>query len=218
MIRIFISLVFCLMSAFACAQSNQSDNMYQWGKNKANEQLVNDLKSRQKALWKDQRDLQNRIDSVYWDEALDAIKDTTFTFEADKVVFPYGQIAYVNSNTNFVSVNKDDAVVQVAFNVPFSGPNGIGGVTVQGNISGYKIQTDKKGTTQVSMSVTGIGISAQIWITMYKGSMKPAWRFCLTSTLVGSPSMESYYLFTRVLYFKGEHYNKEACLYMPRLA
>ena len=165
MIRIFISLVFCLMSAFACAQSSQSDDMYQWGKNKANEQLVNDLKSRQKALWKDQRDLQNRIDSVYWDEALDAIKDTTFTFEADKVVFPYGQIAYVNSNTNFVSVNKDDAVVQVAFNVPFSGPNGIGGVTVQGNISGYKIQTDKKGTTQVSMSVT-----AQIWITMYKGS------------------------------------------------
>ena len=69
-----------------------------------------------------------------------------------------------------VSVNKDDAVVQVAFNVPFSGPNGIGGVTVQGSVSGYKIQTDKKGTTQVSMSVTGIGISAQIWITMYKGS------------------------------------------------
>ena len=170
MIRIFISLVFCLMSAFACAQSSQSDDMYQWGKNKASEQLVNGLKSRQKTLWKEQRDLQNRIDSVYWDEALDAIKDTTFTLEADKVVFPYGQIAYVNSNTNFVSVNKDDAVVQVAFNVPFSGPNGIGGVTVQGSVSGYKIQTDKKGTTQVSMSVTGIGISAQIWITMYKGS------------------------------------------------
>ena len=162
MIRIFISLVFSLMSAFACAQSNQSDNMYQWGKNKASEQLVNGLKSRQKTLWKEQRDLQNRIDSVYWDEALDAIKDTTFTLEADKVVFPYGLIAYVNSNTNFVSVNKDDAVVQVAFNVPFSGPNGIGGVTVQGSVSGYKIQTDKKGTTQVSMSVTGIGISAQI--------------------------------------------------------
>lgn len=170
MIRIFISLVFCLMSAFACAQSSQSDDMYQWGKNKANEQLVNGLKSRQKALKKEQRDLQNRIDSVYWDEALNAIKDTTFTLEADKVVFPYGQIAYVNSNTNFVFVNKDDAVVQVAFNVPFSGPNGIGGVTVQGSVSGYKIQTDKKGTTQVSMSVTGIGISAQIWITMYKGS------------------------------------------------
>ena len=41
---------------------------------------------------------------------------------------------------------------------------------VQGSVSGYKIQTDKKGTTQVSISVTGIGISSQIWITMYKGS------------------------------------------------
>lgn len=182
MIRIFISLVFCLMSAFACAQSNQSDNMYQWGKNKASEQLVNGLKSRQKTLWKEQRDLQNRIDSVYWDEALDAIKDTTFTLEADKVVFPYGQIAYVNSNTNFVSVNKDDAVVQVAFNVPFSGPNGIGGVSLP-----------KSG------------------LPCIREAMKPVWKFCLTSTLVGSLLMESYYLFTRVLYFKGEHYNKEAC-------
>ena len=50
MIRVFISLVFCLMAAFACAQSNLSDDMYQWGKNKANEQLVNGLKSRQKTL------------------------------------------------------------------------------------------------------------------------------------------------------------------------
>lgn len=102
MIRIFISLVFCLMSAFACAQSNQSDNRYQWGKNKASEQLVNGLKSRQKTLWKEQRDLQNRIDSVYWDEALDAIKDTTFTLEADKVVFPYGQIAYPNFRNTII--------------------------------------------------------------------------------------------------------------------
>lgn len=58
----------------------------------------------------------------FWIYEFNIGKDTTFTLEADKVVFPYGQIAYVNSNTNFVSVNKDDAVVQVAFYVPFSGP------------------------------------------------------------------------------------------------
>ena len=107
---------------------------------------------------------------MLWDDALTAVKDTAFTLEADKVVFKYGQIAYVNSNTNFVSVNKDNAVVQVAFNVPFAGPNGIGGVTVQGSMSGYKIQTDKKGTTLVTMNVIGAGISAQIWITMYQGT------------------------------------------------
>lgn len=161
-------MIFSMASGVVFAQS--SDEVYQMGKNKGNEQLVNALKARQKALKKEQQALQDRIDSAYWEESVAAINDTTFTLEADKVVFKYGQIAYVNSNTNFVSVNKNDAVVQVAFNVPFSGPNGIGGVTVQGNVSGYKVSTDKKGTTTVTMNVMGVGISAQIWITMYKGT------------------------------------------------
>ena len=41
-------------------------------------------------------------------------------------------------------VDDDRASVQVAFNIPASGPNGLGGVTVDGNVSGYKIKTDKK--------------------------------------------------------------------------
>lgn len=167
-IVLMLAMIFSMASGVVFAQS--SDEVYQMGKNKGNEQLVNALKARQKALKKEQQALQDRIDSAYWEESVAAINDTTFTLEADKVVFKYGQIAYVNSNTNFVSVNKNDAVVQVAFNVPFSGPNGIGGVTVQGNVSGYKVSTDKKGTTTVTMNVMGVGISAQIWITMYKGT------------------------------------------------
>lgn len=164
---LMLVMLFSMASGMMYAQT---DDVYQMGNNKGNEQLINSLKARQKSLKKEQQALQNRIDSAYWEESLAAIKDTTFTLEADRVVFRYGQIAYVNSNTNFVSVNKHDAVVQVAFNVPFSGPNGIGGVTVQGDVSGYKVATDKKGTTTVSMSVMGVGISAQIWITMYKGT------------------------------------------------
>lgn len=166
-IVLMLAMIFSVASGVVFAQS---DEVYQMGRNKGNEQLLNSLKARQKALKKEQQAVQDRIDSAYWAESLTAINDTTFTLEADKVIFKYGQIAYVNSNTNFVSVNKHDAVVQVAFNVPFSGPNGIGGVTVQGSMSGYKVSTDKKGTTTVSMSVMGVGISAQIWITMYKGT------------------------------------------------
>lgn len=166
-------VVLMLMMIFSMASGvvfAQDDEVYQMGNNKGNEQLLNSLKARQKSLKKEQRALQNRIDSAYWEESLAAIRDTTFTLEADRVVFKYGQIAYVNSNTNFVSVNKNQAVVQVAFNVPFSGPNGIGGITVQGNVGAYKIETDKNGTTTVKMTVIGVGISAQIWITMYKGT------------------------------------------------
>ena len=61
-------------------------------------------------------------------------------------------------------------VVQVAFNVPFSGPNGLGGITVDGNASNYKVKTDKKGNIHVSMNVMGIGISAQVSIDIPYGS------------------------------------------------
>lgn len=166
-IVMMLVMIFSMTSGVVFAQS---DELYQMGNNKGNEQLLNSLKARQKSLKKEQKALQNRIDSAYWAESLAAIKDTVFTLEADRVVFKYGQVAYVNSNTNFVSVNKNDAVVQVAFNVPFAGPNGIGGVTVQGSVSGYKVNTDKNGITTVKMNVIGVGISAQIWITMYKGT------------------------------------------------
>lgn len=58
--------------------------------------------------------------------------------------FKYGTSAFVSSNTNFVGLDGDKAVVQVAFNVPFSGPNGLGGITVDGNASNYKVNAARK--------------------------------------------------------------------------
>lgn len=68
-----------------------------------------------------------------------------FILEADHVIFKHGTSAFVSSNTNFVAVKDDKAVVQVAFNIPVSGPNGLGGITVEGSTSNYKQTTDKKG-------------------------------------------------------------------------
>ena len=44
-----------------------------------------------------------------------------------------------SSNTNFVLVNQGRGTVQVAFNTVYPGPNGIGGVTVDGTTSDMKI-------------------------------------------------------------------------------
>lgn len=52
--------------------------------------------------------------------------------------------AFVTSNTNFVLMNGNRATVQTAFNTPYPGPNGIGGVTVDGNSSDMKMNIDKK--------------------------------------------------------------------------
>ena len=102
------------------------------------------------------------LDQLYYEEAKKAIEEKQFILEADQVMFKYGTTAFVTSNTNFVAVQGNKAVVQVAFNIPISGPNGLGGVTVSGNISNYKLKTDKKGNTHISMNVMGTGISALV--------------------------------------------------------
>ena len=76
----------------------------------------------------------------------------------------------VASNTNFVSIDGDRAVVQTAFNIPVSGLNGLGGVTVEGSFSNYDLRKDKKGNLFLSLNVMGTGISARVDITIYNGS------------------------------------------------
>ena len=120
---------------------------------------------------------QELLDQMFFDEAKQAIEMKNFILEADHVMFKYGTTAFVSPNTNFVAVKGNKAVVQVAFNIPISGPNGLGGITVNGNISGYKQTTDKKGNISVSMNVMGVGISAQVNIRLNKGSHKSELQF-----------------------------------------
>lgn len=80
-------------------------------------------------------------DAISYDDAVAALKAHQFVLEADQVMFRNGQTAFVNSNTNFVLVNQGRGTVQVAFNTVYPGPNGIGGVTVDGTTSDMKITT-----------------------------------------------------------------------------
>ena len=122
---------------------------------------------------KEKKALAARVDSLQFVSAEQAINEKAFVLaEADRVVFKRGENAYVNSNTNFVSVENDKAVVQVAFNIPSAGPNGVGGVTVEGGFSKYDVKKTKRGDIILSMAVMGTGISATVDITLYEGSNK----------------------------------------------
>ena len=114
--------------------------------------------------------IQEQLDSLMFLQASNAVEARDFTLEADRVIFKRGQTAYVTSNTNFVSVKGDDAVVQVAFNIPSGGINGVGGVTVEGNVTKYEIEEGKRGNVNITMNVMGRGISASLFIELYKGS------------------------------------------------
>ena len=114
--------------------------------------------------------LNELADSIASIQAIAAIRNKDFVLEADNVTFRTGSTVLVNSTTNFISVKGDRAVVQISPSNFSSGPNGVGGVTVQGAISNYQIQTDRKGRVNLSMSVNGIGISAQIELFITPGS------------------------------------------------
>ena len=105
-----------------------------------------------------------------------ALQDGKFVLEADQLVFKRGRSAFVSSITNFVMMDGNHASVQVASNSTIAGPNGIGGITVDGNVRGFKFSSDKRGNTNCNFSVQGVGISAQVHITLTRGGNKASAR------------------------------------------
>lgn len=116
------------------------------------------------------RELRELADSLAGVQAMAAVRNQDFVLEADQVTFRSGMTTFVNSNTNFISVKGDRAVVQISPSNFASGPNGLGGVTVDGMITSKQIRTDKKGRVTYSINVMGIGINAQVDIYMVPGT------------------------------------------------
>lgn len=116
------------------------------------------------------REMAALADSIASVQARAALQNQDFVLEADNVTFKSGNTVFVNSTTNFISVKGNRAVVQISPSNFASGPNGVGGVTVDGMISGQKVTTDKKGRITYSMNVMGIGINAQVEIYMFPGT------------------------------------------------
>lgn len=107
-----------------------------------------------------------------FEQGLQALEGKDFVLEADRVEFKRGQFVYVTPSTNFVSMQDDRATIQLSFNIPVSGPNGIGGITVEGSASNIEMKTDKKGNVTYSMMVQGVAVSANVTIRMVKGTNK----------------------------------------------
>lgn len=123
-----------------------------------------------KARSEQRREINELTDSIAGVQAVAAVKNQDFVLEADQVTFKNGNTVFVNSSTTFVSVKGNRAVVQISPSNFSAGPNGVGGVTVDGTVSGMQRMIDRKGNTTVSFNVMGIGINAQIEIYMTQGT------------------------------------------------
>jgi hypothetical protein len=116
------------------------------------------------------RKLNELTDSLAGVQAVAAVKNQDFVFEAQTVSFKNGASVFVNSNTNFISVKGNRAVVQISPSDFASGPNGVGGVTVDGIISGQEYKVGKRGDATYSFNVMGVGINAQVEIYLTPGT------------------------------------------------
>ena len=114
--------------------------------------------------------LRHLADSVASVQARAALRNQDFVLQADNIQLRNGTTVYVNSSTNFISVKGNRAVVQISPSNFSSGPNGVGGVTVDGMVTDQQVRTDSKGRITFTMNVMGIGINAQVEIYMHPDS------------------------------------------------
>lgn len=102
--------------------------------------------------------------------AVSSLENNEFVLEANRILFKYGNYVNVSSNTNFIKLKDQQATIQLAFDSPHVGPNGIGGITLDGTASNIKYKKNKKGVIDFSMNVQGVALSATVMITMTEGS------------------------------------------------
>ena len=158
------------LSVIAPDISAQSSRNAQASKRQQNVEAWKQDMQKFNAKIKEDHKLNELADSLASIQAIAAIRNKDFVLQVDNVTFMSGRTAFVNSSTNFISVKGNRAVVQVSPSNYASGPNGVGGVTVDGGISNYQITTDRKGRVNLTYNVSGIGISAQIEVYIVPGS------------------------------------------------
>lgn len=104
-------------------------------------------------------------DQQAFDAAKTALQDRNWVLMANTLYGPRGSAIPVTDNTNFIQFKGNTVYVQLAFD-GIAGPNGLGGITVQGSPSQIKTTTDKHGNITYSFYVNGIALTAQVVVNL----------------------------------------------------
>lgn len=156
-------LPFFLLPAFASeAQTHTAQNP---------SHQCEELSKRQiRLLKRDQRRKARELASQQaFHAAVEALKDRNWVLMANTLYGPRGGSIPVSDNTNFIQFKGNTVYVQLAF-TGIAGPNGLGGITVQGSPSQIATATGKHGNITYSFNVNGIALTAQVVVTLSSGS------------------------------------------------
>lgn len=134
-------LLFITGAIQANAQEGKKSELQQWKDFIENARLI-------------ARQERHLMDSIVHIKAENALQRKEFVLESDELTLKHGEHGYVNCTTNFIALHDGRATVQISPFQSGGGPNGVGGITVEGTPTGLKMETDKKGITRLSMNVT----------------------------------------------------------------
>lgn len=112
-----------------------------------------------------------RQDSLRAVAAMESLKALDFAVAADRISFKHGGSFNVNSTINFIARKGDWGAVQIASSAGNPGPNGIGGITLEGAVRNTRLFTDEKGTTTLTYTLSDKGLSADIMVRLGKGQI-----------------------------------------------
>ncbi|WP_044205005.1 DUF4251 domain-containing protein [Flammeovirga sp. OC4] len=151
---IALSLIFGI-SFTAFAQEEADQNLSK----KEQKALKKEQKKKAKAEKKAQAEA---FEKIQHQQALVAIDSQQFVLEANQLYDRRGRTVNVQSNINFIKVEKDVGVLQIG-SANLIGWNGVGGITVDGRISDWKVsKDDKNGRTTVSFNIMGSMLQARV--------------------------------------------------------
>lgn len=110
----------------------------------------------------------SQADMIRHDAAVDLLQSQQFTLKADRLILDKRSFPSVSPTTNFIRVDGDQAVVQVSPGNS-GGPNGVGGFTVKGTVSGYETKVKDNGSVTVRFNVSAIAGSCSVTINLPQG-------------------------------------------------
>ncbi|MDN5210686.1 DUF4251 domain-containing protein [Fulvivirgaceae bacterium BMA12] len=104
------------------------------------------------------------------------IKDSSFVIETNTLFDRYNNSYQVSPNTNFVMVNGDEFTMQLGFNGRI-GVNGLGGVTLEGNITRYEIlEAKENGPARIRLTVNSLLLgSTEVGVTVSRDGTSRAY-------------------------------------------
>jgi hypothetical protein len=110
-------------------------------------------------------------DSVQYALAIVGIRNGSCALEASSIAFNNGNTDFVTPSTNYVSINNGIGTIQTALdNTNIYSPNGLGGVTLQGNVSNGQLTVDNQGNIYYNYILQGNNVSATVNIMIAANS------------------------------------------------